>query len=177
MIITEQHRITARENREHKRKMSATVAQRLRKATEDRERAAEAEASFIKTFGELETDSWTMRQLLERISHPAKEPTMTREELDDYYDRRALKLRRCLAMGWNPQSVRDVILFAELTPFEWKMSGSAFYEQLTADWPETKPVRVLSDRQKLRNKSLWKSTTWGAAQSHLGAAGHAAQFA
>jgi hypothetical protein len=137
MIVTEQDRIAARQEREgHRHKMSSVAAQRMRHRAEQLDRALKAEEQFLKKFNQLERDSWTMRQLLERISRPAAEASMTKAEIDEYHDRRTLKLRRCLAKGWKPNHIHDIVFFAELTPAEAEMSTDNFYEAMTANWPE-----------------------------------------
>lgn len=150
MIVTDQDRIAAREERDgHRHKMSAVAAQRMRYRAEQLDRALKAEEQFLKKFNELERDSWTMRQLLERISRPAAEASMAEEEIDEYYDRRTLKLRRCLAMGWKPKHIHDIVFFAELTPAEAEMSTDNFYEAMTANWPEAQVnTAATSDAEK-----------------------------
>ena len=136
MQITEKDRIAARLEREQsKRKMSVKAVEKIRDLAQEKKRDAEAEQQFAAQFERLEKDSWALRQLLERMSRPAKESNMTEQEIDSLYDRRTLKLRRCLAKGWRPESVRDVVFFAELTPAESNLSSERFYDLMSKDWP------------------------------------------
>lgn len=156
MRITEADRVAARAGREQKRKMSARSVTRLREMIAERQRHTEAEQKILAAFNLLRKDHWTMRQVLERLSRPVKQG-MSPEELNRYYDRRVLKLRRCLAMGWKLSCVSDVRLFAALTREEEVMSDDRFYEMLTANWP-VKPQRREDAKRPSRYSLEYKQT-------------------
>lgn len=116
--------------------MSVKAVERMRGLADERKREAEAEQRLVAEFTRLPKDSWTMRQVLGRITRPATEARMTAKEIDDYYDRRTLKLRRSLASGLRPTSAFDAVFLAELTPEEERLSEGLFYELMTRNWPK-----------------------------------------
>ena len=150
MRISDQDRVSARvERKKAKRKMSAKAAMKLREMANQKEQSANAEMKFAKQFSQVDKDGWTLRQVLERIARPANESSMTKEQLDSYNDRRALKLRRCLANGWKPQCVHDVVFLSELTPEEQNLTDDDFYDLITRNWP-IKPKPQPMPRHNLR---------------------------
>lgn len=156
MQITEADRIAARAEREIKRRMSAKAASRLRKMAENRLRQEAASQRFIADFARLRKDDWTLRRLLERISRPVKERQMSPDEVNRYFCRRSLKLRRCLANGWEPQSVQDVQFFAELTLAEQALSDDAFFQLFTKDWPNVQGAAPI-DAVKVSRRQMGRT--------------------
>jgi hypothetical protein len=147
--VTEQDRIAARES---KSRMSEKTAARLAAVNESDRQGREAQKRFAEQFEKMPHDMWTLQELLLRMSTD-----------EDDLERRALKLRRCLAMGWKVRNTHDVLFFATLTDGEVHMSDEQFYNLMTSKWPEAlkQAPKRCSDRQKTRSKSLLKSMVWG----------------
>lgn len=116
------------------RKMSPAAAARLQAQNEADRQRKNADRDFAKKFATLLHDE-RLIVLLRRISPEEK-----------WGERNLLKVRRCLAMGWEPTCPHDVTFFARLTRDEETMSSEKFYNEITHDWPIPPKAEVkLSD--------------------------------
>jgi hypothetical protein len=144
MKITEQDREQGKIDAAHakqERKMSDKQAERLR-AIGEQEKAARASVRvFLDKFNQLERDTWTMMQLLKRLT-PASdiEPSV----LD--LERRANKLRLKLAQGAKITQPNDVLMVATLTDAERRMSDENFVEAISKEWPVIEPELCKADK-------------------------------
>jgi len=110
------------------RKMSPAAAAKLAAQNEaDKQRKA-ADKRFAADFTRLIHDE-RLVVLLNRIS-----PGQT------WGEKNLLKLRRCLAHGWEPTCPNDVLFFATLTSDEEAISYDQFYREMTHEWP-TPPAK------------------------------------
>ncbi len=161
ITITEQHRLAAREEQEvkhEKNRMSGGDAARLRAIGAAERIECEAQQLFVERFARIPKNQQVMVKLLTRLG-PQREYRCLSADCavfraplladPEYTDRRALKLLRCLAKGWQPSSTQDVLLFAELTPEEAALSDADF--RLLMD-PQPRRLRRVASPTQPRNR-------------------------
>ena len=155
MLITDEHRQSVRNP---KTRLSEKAAARLATLSEFGKAERDGQKQFVDRFSEVlakvnkrcnvTNNVHLLMSILQRCSTDQSN-----------LERRALKLRRCLAMGWTVKSVGDVLFCAELTAEEAAISDSEFYERVTADWPRPSlPRPSLPTVKRSRNRISAKAT-------------------
>jgi len=133
MKITAEDR-AAVANRKTKPKMSDAAKAKLRNISEHDKIDQQAEQNFSEAFQRLPRDVPAMRYVLRKIL-PTIGALAIREHKSgrgDEYNimRMAQKLLAGVTSGLRPQRVIDVVLLAELTPDELRMTDDAFEKEL-----------------------------------------------
>ena len=128
MKITPEHRAAAQQAREQedtqRRARGQRVTQRFQALADERRAKRAAERKFATTFNQLPFDVWTLMQVLRRCTAD-----------HTHLDRRANMLRLRLAKGAKPKNPADVVVLAQLTGPESRMTDEEFVRYLDKSWP------------------------------------------